>query len=392
MIIRDLSERRRAEEFLREQYGTFRKLAVHVPGAIYQFKRKPDGTYSFPFATEAIRELFGCTPEDVRQDFSPIAKVVFPEARDKLVASIEASAATKTLWECEVRVQIPGFPVRWLFGRSAPETLEDGSILWHGFVSDITENKEAREALGRFNEELEEKVLQRTRLLEAANRELEAFSYSVSHDLRAPLRAIQGFSKILLEEYLDKPLDGDGKSLLERVSRAAGQMGLLIDDLLKLSRVTRADFHHETFELSQLAQCLVKEMRESHPDQAVDVSIEGGVMVQGDRNLMKIAMMNLLNNAWKFSAKAQKPRIEFGRAVIGGKGETAYFVRDNGVGFDMAYADKLFNAFQRLHSSFEFPGTGIGLATAKRIISRHGGHIWAEGEVGKGATVYFTLP
>jgi light-regulated signal transduction histidine kinase (bacteriophytochrome) len=251
-------------------------------------------------------------------------------------------------------VQIPGSPVRWILDRSTPEKLADGSILWHGFASDITENKEARDALGRLNEELEEKVLQRTRLLEAANRELEAFSYSVSHDLRAPLRAIQGFSRILLEEYPDKPLDADGKSLLERVSRAAGQMGLLIDDLLKLSRVTRADFCHETFDLSQVAHCLVKEMRENHPDQEVDCAIEEGVMVQGDRNLLKIAMMNLLNNAWKFSARAHTPRIEFGRAVVD-KGEVAYFVRDNGVGFDMASTDMLFKPLQRLLNSYAYP-------------------------------------
>jgi light-regulated signal transduction histidine kinase (bacteriophytochrome) len=225
--------------------------------------------------------------------------------------------------------------------------------------------------------------------LSAANKELEAFSYSVSHDLRAPLRSIDGFSQALLEEYQGK-LDETGKTYLERVRKATQRMGLLIDDMLKLSRITQAEMKGVTVDLSALIREIAEAHQKSNPDRAVNVTVHEGIMVQGDPYLIKIAMENLVGNAWKFTGKEAHPRIEFGTAV--GDGETACFIRDNGAGFDMAYVGKLFGAFQRLHTIDEFPGTGIGLATVQRIIHRHGGQIRAEGEVGKGATFYFTLP
>jgi PAS domain S-box-containing protein len=256
-------------------------------------------------------------------------------------------------------------------------------------IGDITDRKRAEEDVRRLNEELESRVLQRMAQLEASNREVESFSYSVSHDLRSPLRSIDGFSQALLEEYGDK-LNDTGKGYLDRVRKATQKMGLLIDDLLKLLKVTRSEFHPESIDLSSMVRVIAEGHQKGNPDRAVDVTVQVGIMVQGDPYLLKIAMANLLDNAWKFTDNTAHPRIEFG--AVAKDGETFYFIKDNGVGFDMTYVDKLFGAFQRLHASHEFPGTGIGLATVQRIIARHRGRIWAEGEVGKGATVWFTLP
>jgi PAS domain S-box-containing protein len=245
-------------------------------------------------------------------------------------------------------------------------------------IEDITERKE-----------LERGVVKARDAAEAANKELEAFSYSVSHDLRTPLRSIDGFSQVLLEDYQDK-LDDTAKSYLDRVRKATQHMGRLIDDMLKLSRVTRSEFHHESVDLSTMVRAIAEELQQNNPDRAVEVVIREGVFVNGDPTLLKIALENLVNNAWKFSSREARPQFEFGTTVKEGK--TACFIRDNGVGFDMAYVDKLFGAFQRLHTSLEFPGTGIGLATVRRVFNRHGGQVWVEAEVGKGATFYFTLP
>jgi light-regulated signal transduction histidine kinase (bacteriophytochrome) len=227
-----------------------------------------------------------------------------------------------------------------------------------------------------------------TMQLEVTNKELEAFSYSVSHDLRAPVRIIQGFAQILMEDYADK-LDLEGKQYLTRMCENTQRMSELIDDLLSLSGVTSSQMHYQTVDLSALAQRIATHLQQTQPERLVQFVIAQGLIVNGDRRLLQIVLENLLNNAWKFTGKLSQARIEIG--VTLNQGQQAYFVRDNGVGFDMIYADKLFTAFQRLHSSTEFPGTGIGLATVQRIIRRHGGRVWAEAAVGQGATFYFTF-
>lgn len=224
--------------------------------------------------------------------------------------------------------------------------------------------------------------------LEAANKELETFSYSVSHDLRAPLRSIDGFSQAVLEDYADK-LDAQGKNHLERVRAASQHMAQLIDDMLNLSRVTRSEMRRETVHLSAMAREIAAGLRKTQPERQVGFTIAENVTATGDERLLRVVMQNLLGNAWKYTGKHARARIEFG--VKDEDGKPVFYVRDDGAGFDMAYVDKLFGAFQRLHRRGEFPGTGVGLATVQRIIHRHGGRVWAEGTVEKGATFYFTL-
>jgi PAS domain S-box-containing protein len=252
----------------------------------------------------------------------------------------------------------------------------------------VIENARLYEAVRGQAAELEKRVTERTTELTAVNRELEAFAYSVSHDLRAPLRAIDGFSQALLEDYLPL-LDTQGQDYLRRVQAASQRMGQLINDLLKLSRLTRGEMNFEIVDLSKMAQELANDYLKQNPQRQVLFLIAPSMQVKGDARLLHVALENLLGNAWKFTARQPEARIEFGCQEI--DGVLTYFVKGNGAGFDMAYADKLFGAFQRLHPSHEFEGSGIGLVTVQRIIHRHGGHIWAEGQVGSGAVFYFTL-
>jgi signal transduction histidine kinase len=236
--------------------------------------------------------------------------------------------------------------------------------------------------------EYEDELRQRSFQLEAANRELEAFGYSVSHDLKAPLRRISGFLNILGEDYADR-LDDQGRDYLVRVISASAEMSRLIEALLDLSRMTRGGMLRQAVGLSELAEEIGSELRSAHTDYAAEFAVAPGLFALGDRQLLRVALENLVGNAFKFSSGRNGARVEFG--VTDKDGIQVYYVRDNGAGFDMAYADRLFAPFQRLHSAEEFPGTGIGLATVQRIIHRHGGRIWAEGAIDEGATFYFTL-
>lgn len=252
-------------------------------------------------------------------------------------------------------------------------------------VEDITEIKRAEEKIIRLNQELQYNIAQ----LENTNKELESFSYSVSHDLRAPLRSIDGFSRVLLEDYGDK-FDEEGRNYLNRVRNASQRMGQLIDDLLSLSRVSRREMRHEMIDLSALVNTLAEELQGLHPERQMAWSIQPGIIARGDAGLLRILFENLLGNAIKFTGRKKVAEIEFLKRED--QGEEVYCIRDNGAGFDMSYSDKLFGAFQRLHSQDEFPGTGIGLAIVQRIVYRHGGRIWAEGALDKGAAFSFTLP
>ncbi|HEY5948830.1 MAG TPA: ATP-binding protein [Kofleriaceae bacterium] len=305
-------------------------------------------------------------------DFFPTSEAEFFVAKDR-----ETLAGKKLVEIAEEPIQTRNGQ-RWLHTKKVP-IVDDAGVprFLLGISQDITDDKRVKADLLAAKDKAE-----------AANRELEAFSYSVAHDLRAPLRGVDGFAQALIEDYKDK-LDANGMRYLERIRAAAQRMASLIDDLLNLSRVTRADFKREPVDLTRVAKAALANLQRNEPARSIEVTIAEGMQALGDARLLAIVFDNLLGNAWKFTGKTAAPRIEVGMQTAGN--ERVYFVRDNGAGFDETYRDKLFGVFQRLHSVSDFPGTGIGLATVLRIIERHGGRVWAEGAVGQGATFYFTL-
>jgi signal transduction histidine kinase len=308
--------------------------------------------------------------------------IVEEEHQRAALRGLEAERAGRTVlfvgvaWALVVGVLLAWFSRRQLLS------------LARDYEASLAQVRAQAEALRASEARLEARVAQRTAELTSANRELESFSYSVSHDLRAPLRAIDGFSQALREDEGGR-LSPDGLQLLERLQGAATRMGQLIDDLLQLSRVTRAELEREPVDLSALAGSVAHQLRQHEPGRDVTFSLQPGLSAQGDARLLRVLMENLLGNAWKFTSKRSGAHIEFFAETAGGV--THYAVRDNGVGFDMAYAGKLFSPFQRMHKVTEFPGTGIGLATVQRIVHKHGGHIEAEAAPGQGATFRFTL-
>jgi signal transduction histidine kinase len=273
--------------------------------------------------------------------------------------------------------------------RAEPGSRDEIGALIQTFNDMLEQIQQRNGELEQAHGLLEKRVAERTRELTAANKELEAFSYSVSHDLRAPLRSIDGFSRALLEEYPGKLLDEQGSHFLNRVRVNTQRMSELIDDLLNLSRINRAELVKRKVDVSAIAQKVAGDLRSRDESRHVDLRIGPGLEADADAHLLRIVFENLLGNAWKFTARTQEPWIEVGRLLNGA--DAPFFVRDNGAGFDMQYAGKLFGVFQRLHSDKEFEGTGVGLATVQRIVARHGGRIWAEGAVGRGAVFYFTL-
>jgi PAS domain S-box-containing protein len=325
---------------------------------------------------------------------------VQPADRDRLVAGLRAAGEVVD-FEAPLRRR-DGSVFTGLMASSLLEIA--GQVCNLSIIRDITARKraelarreserrleEAQAQMRRLNEELEERIRRRTALLETANAELDAFCYSVSHDLRAPLRGIDGFSQALLEECAGQ-LDEQGRHYLQRVRSGTRRMGLLIEDLLKLSRVSRGALNREPLDLSALARELLEDLRQRDPDRTVAVQVEDGLAAVGDPGLVRLALENLLGNAWKYTARTPGARIAFTRHPWPGQGQ-AFRVQDNGAGFDMAYVDKLFTAFQRLHSAQDFEGSGIGLAIVQRVVRRHGGQVWAVGAEGSGAAFHFTLP
>jgi PAS domain S-box-containing protein len=316
-------------------------------------------------------------------------EIVHPDFRDNFMDNYLAAVMTSSLFEMEYKIiRHKDGEERWVAECSEVKIDAAGRARrMIGTIQDITDRKSAEEAIHILNNDLDRRVIERTSQLAAAKKEIESFSYSVSHDLRAPLRHINSYSAILMEEYGDL-LPTEGRYYLERIRTSSSRMGKLIDDLLTLTRVSRTTMKRERFNISSMAADVASMLRDGDAESPARFVIKEGLHADGDSTLVRVVLQNLLSNSLKYAGRRESPTIEFGE--IRKTSQQAFFVRDDGVGFDMAYAENLFQPFQRLHGS-EFEGTGIGLATVKRIIERHGGSIWAEGKENEGATFYFTL-
>jgi PAS domain S-box-containing protein len=380
----DITAQRRTEDALRENQERLR-VAQQVAWV---------GTFEWNLQTGVNRwtpeleAMYGLPPGGFAGAPNSWQELMCPEDRDQAVRHMQEAMETGS-FEAEWRVIRPDGTTRWLFGRAWVFKDETGKPLrMVGANIDVTERKHAELEVLRINAELELRVEQRTLQLEAANRELEAFAYSVSHDLRAPLRGIDGWSLALLEDY-GALLDDGARQYLNRVRAETQRMGNLIDDMLQLSRVNRGEMKLHPVDLTAMATRIAGRLRDAQPERSMEFVIEPELAAFGDGRLIEIALTNLFSNAVKFTGERDKAFIEFGR--LEKEGEMAFYVRDNGAGFDMAYAGKLFGAFQRLHKVSEFPGTGVGLATVQRVVRRHGGRVWAVASVNHGATFCFTL-
>jgi PAS domain S-box-containing protein len=377
VILRDITERKRADEALKEQA----RILDLAPVLILDLNGR------IIFWNAGVEQMYGWASAEAMDKIShTLLQTEFPRPLQEIKARLFA----QNHWQGELlQTRKDGARIvvasHWVVHRD--ENDKPKAIL--EVNNDITERKQAEREIVRLNAELEQRVTERTAQLQAVNKELEAFSYSVSHDLRAPLRHIDGFSQALLEDYTDK-VDEVGKNYLREVRSATQEMAQLIDDVLQLARVTRSEMHREVVNLSDLARSITAELKKREPKRQVVFNLSEELTTRGDKRLLRIVLNNLLGNAWKFTSQTGEAEITFGGEQK--NGANTYFIRDNGAGFDMAYVGKLFGAFQRLHTVNEFEGTGIGLATVQRIVYRHGGRVWAEGAVNEGATFYFTLP
>ncbi len=383
----DMTDKLLAEKELNEAYH---RLNYHVQNTPLGFVEWNSSFRVTEWSAES-EKLFGWAKEEVQGKKPEEWNIVHKDDRERVMDSMTGMLAGKDLRNViSNRNYTKNGDVRHCVWYNSALLDEEGrlvSIL--SLIHDITGQVRAQEEIKKLNVSLEEKVKVRTRDLEMANRELETFAYSVSHDLRAPLRGIDGFSQALAEKYAHK-LDQRGQQYLDRVCKASQRMGVLIDDLLSLSRITRSELKKEQVDLGVVSSEILKSFREKEPERQVDFEVSRDLTVTGDANLLRIMMQNLLDNAWKYTSTRDKAYIEVGTAEI--EGSKSMFVRDNGVGFNMKYHDKLFVPFQRLHTQEDFPGTGIGLATVQRVIGRHGGSIRADSKENEGAVFYFFLP
>jgi PAS domain S-box-containing protein len=382
LIARHWTARRQVQRAVRESEAQFRALIESAPDAVVVISE--GGTIEL--ANAEAERMFGYRRTEL---LGQSVEILVPERfRDRHVGHRHGYVAAPRVRPMGAGLDLTGrrkdgseFPV----AISLSPIRSDGRARIFCDIRDTTE----QEAAERQIQELNERLQRDNATLETVNKELEAFSYSVSHDLRTPLRAIDGFTQALQEDY-GHTLDEIGQGYLRRVRQAAQRMGMLIDDMLKLARVSRTELSIADIDLSAMARDILNGLADHAPDRPVNADVEPGLTAQADARLMRVALENLLGNAWKFTAGRSPAQIAFGRAQDEANG-AVYYVQDNGAGFDMAYSGKLFGAFQRLHDTNEFPGTGIGLATVQRIIHKHGGRIWAEGAPGEGATFRFTL-
>jgi PAS domain S-box-containing protein len=380
----EIGERKGAEQALRHSEKRYRALVSTLSSVVWSANRD----WEFENDQASWETYTGQTPSEYRgkgwlRAFHPDDLPALERHIERAIKGHQTFEAELRLWQAaSAQYHIVDLHPVAVFGG-------DGEFReWIGTVTDIDDRRRAEHEVRRLNVELEGRVQERTKKLQEANSELEAFSYSVSHDLRAPLRAMDGFSQRLVADYGAK-LDEQAHNYLDRIRNGAKRMGQLIEDLLSLSRITRVELLRRDIDVTALAQVILTELQQREPERKVTVSVWEGAQVQADVRLVRVALENLLGNAWKFTSKTPDARVEFGMMQEGER--KVLFVRDNGAGFDMAYADKLFGPFQRLHGVNEFPGTGIGLATVQRIVLRHGGRIWCQAKPEAGATFFFTL-
>jgi PAS domain S-box-containing protein len=387
--MQDVTEEKRVETELRRSEERFRAVAQATNDAIWDWNLVEDTVWW----SQGFRALFGYEVNGVQPSAAGWSDLIHPEDQARVLRGIHAviDDRDRTSWSDEYRFFRNDRTPILVADRGFVLRADDGTPLrMIGGMTDVTERRRAEAEVRRLAAELEERVRLRTAELEVANRELESFSYSVSHDLRAPLRAIGGFTRELVSQYA-VALDETGRSYLDRVQRGVQSMSRLVDDLLDLARIARADLRRETVDLSALAADIAEELRRAEPQREVEFAIEPGLRATGDASLLRIALANLLTNAWKFTSQKPRAHVAFGALPARDGARRAFFVRDDGAGFDMSQGGKLFAPFQRLHSPAEFPGTGIGLATVERVVRRHGGRVWAESQPGTGATFYFEL-
>ncbi len=384
----EIVERKQAEKALKVSEERFRRLAENARDIIYRMSL-PDGIYEY--VSPAVSEVFGYTPDEFCRSPQLIRKIIHPDWYgyfDEQWSKLLRGDMPPTY---EYQIIHKSGDVRWVNQRNMLIRDDKGCIIAiEAIVTDITERKRAEEEIRQLNQELEQRVAERTAQLEAANKELEAFAYSVSHDLRAPLRHIDGFLELFQSRTVSQS-DEESQHYLENISDAAKRMGTLIDNLLSFSRMGRYEMSKLRVDLGELTQDVIREFEPESRGRNIHWQIADLPVVTGDRAMLRVVLVNLISNALKFTQPRQQAEIEIGW-LREGETESVIFVRDNGVGFDMRYVDKLFGVFQRLHRADEFEGTGIGLANVRRIINRHGGRTWAEGKVDQGATFYFSLP
>jgi PAS domain S-box-containing protein len=377
----DVTERETSADALSQLQVRYRTLVELSPEPIHIHR---DGR--FIFVNSAAVRIFRAHSA-AQMIGRPLLDCILPEFHASVQERISRMERGQAMPRVEQRIlALDGTEID--VESSAAPISDEGRPAFMVVMRDITERKRAERELKLLNEDLEQRVRDRTAQLETTNRELEAFAYSVSHDLRAPLRTINGFGAAVMEDHAST-LDAQAKDYLVRIRAATERMNQLIDDLLALSRVTRLELRRQNVDLSLMARDVADEVRLANISRQVDVRIEGGMTVEGDPGLLRVLMHNLLDNAWKFTRRQAQARVDVGQQIDGA--ERIFFVRDNGAGFDMTYAAKLFGVFQRLHLQREFEGSGVGLATAQRIVRRHGGRIWAESVIGEGAVFRFTL-
>jgi PAS domain S-box-containing protein len=385
-VVRDITERKRAERALHESQVRLN----------FALEKSHTGGWDLDLVDHtALRTLehdriFGYETLLPQWTYEMFLDHVIPEDRAGVDRLFQQAVSTQTDWSFECRIRRVDGEIRWIWATGGHLFDETGSAYrMAGIVQDITERKQAEEEIHRLNEKLEQRVIERTAQLQAANKELEAFSYSVSHDLRAPLRAIDGYTRILVEDY-ETSLDAEGKRICGIISAEARRMGQLIDDLLAFSRLGRKEMFTSKIDMKALAVSVFDELIRQEDQDRIDFQITRLPAVEADPALIRQVWFNLLSNALKFTSRKEHAVIKVGSKHS--PDEYVYYVQDTGAGFDMEYIDKLFGVFQRLHGESEFEGTGVGLAIVQRIIRRHGGRVWAEGEPEKGATFYFALP